>query len=65
MTLTVHQRSILMALERTGPMKALFFEEGPLDILFRMRPKLIALCPGHQDAVIDITAEGRKALNQQ
>jgi hypothetical protein len=63
-TLTIHQKSILMALERTGPMKALFFEEDALDGLFKMRPRLIALCRGHQDPVVDITAEGRKELNR-
>ena len=45
-----------------GPTKAMFFEEDEVDALFRLRPKLIKLVPGHGEAVIEITPEGIVAL---
>jgi hypothetical protein len=60
-----HLLDILAQLERFGPSKALFFEEPDLDALFKMRPRLIRLVPGHQDAVVDITGEGRLRLGRE
>ena len=62
--MTAGQVRILQSLETYGATKALFFDEAELDTLFKMRPRLIALKPGHNDAVIDITSEGRKVLHQ-
>jgi hypothetical protein len=56
--------AILIQLLHEGPLKAFFFDEETLDDLFRMRPRLIALRPGHQEAVVEITTEGIRRLNQ-
>ena len=45
-----------------GPTKAMFFEEDEVDALFKVRPRLIRLVPGHTEAVIEITPEGIAAL---
>ncbi len=55
---------ILSALEKFGPTKAFLFEESVLDHLFKRRPRLICLVRGYDDAVIDITAEGRLEANR-
>lgn len=64
--LTREQILILETLERHGPTKACMFDafEDHLDDLFRMRPRLVCLIPGHIDAVVDITGAGRIALNR-
>ena len=63
--ISAYQFDILIALERDGRMKAFNWNEKEVDDLFRMRPKLIRLVPGHDDPVIDITMEGRKRLQQE
>jgi hypothetical protein len=57
-----HLLDILSQIEKYGPTKALFFVEEWLDELFKLRPRLIRLVPGHQDPVVDITGEGRLRL---
>jgi hypothetical protein len=64
-SLTACQFDILIALERDGRMKAYNWREEEVDELFKMRPRLIRLVPGHDDPVIDITMEGRKRLQQE
>jgi hypothetical protein len=54
---------ILRKLMEAGPLKHFWFEEEDLDELFRMRPRLIKLVPGHTEAVVEITPEGVTALN--
>ena len=60
--LTRVQVGILLDLSQFGPQRASMFNEMELDELFKMRPRLIRLVPGFEDAVIDITAEGQKRL---
>jgi hypothetical protein len=64
--LTHEQINILQTLEEFGACKASFFDavEDQLDDLFKMRPRLIVLVPGHEDAVISISAAGRVALRR-
>jgi hypothetical protein len=64
--LTREQILILETLEKHGPTKALLFDafESHLDDLYRSKPRLISIIPGHIDAVVDITAAGRLALNR-
>lgn len=45
-----------------GPTKAMFFEEDEVDALFKLRPRLIKLVPGHDEALIEITPDGIVAL---
>jgi hypothetical protein len=64
--LTSGQISILQTLEEFGPCKASFFDaiEDQLDDLFKMRPRLVLIVPGHDDAVVTISTAGRVALGQ-
>jgi hypothetical protein len=64
--LTRDQVDILITLADCGPANASLFEtvEDQLDDLFRMRPRLVALVPGHIDAVVKITEAGRSALHR-
>jgi hypothetical protein len=63
--ITAYQFDILVALERNGSLRAFTFDEGEVDELFRMRPRLIRLVPGYDDPVIAITVEGRERLEQE
>jgi hypothetical protein len=60
--LTRLQVHILQDLADHGPTKASRFIEDELDELFKMRPRLVALVRGFDDAVVDITAVGRQRL---
>ena len=62
MSLTSGHIFILQELANRGPTKASFFWETDVDELFKVKPRLICLVRGFDDAVIDITGEGRKAL---
>lgn len=53
---------ILTEIAKTGSTKAMFFEESEVDALFNIRPRLIRLVPGHDEAVVEITPEGIAAL---
>jgi hypothetical protein len=63
--LTRFQIEILTHLSEKGPTKAYLFDEDDLDALFKMRPRLVALVRGHEEAVVDITGEGRLRLHQR
>jgi hypothetical protein len=56
------QLFILRDLADHGPTRAGRFNEEELDRLFKMRPRLIALVRGFNDAVVDITGAGRQEL---
>lgn len=60
--LTEYQLEILKALEDDGATRAFLFNEEDLDPLFKMRPRLIRIVPGHVEAVVDITGDGIKRL---
>ena len=60
--LTRLQVGILQDLADRGPTKASRFVEEELDELFKMKPRLIALVRGFDDAVVDITSVGRQRL---
>ena len=55
---------ILSTIAKTGSTKAMFFEEDEIDALFKLRPRLIKLVPGHIEAVVEITPEGITALKK-
>jgi hypothetical protein len=60
--LSEYQLDILKVLEHDGPTKAFLFNDEDLDPLFKMRPRLIRIIPGHVEAVVDITGDGIKKL---
>lgn len=53
---------ILLYLRDMGAERADLWEEEPVDELFKARPRLVALIPGHEEPWIEITTAGFAAL---
>jgi hypothetical protein len=60
--LTLWHIRILQTLADDGPSPLSRFNETFCDDLFRLRPRLVQLVKGHEEPILDITAEGRQRL---